>query len=236
MESDVLDRVVQPTSRRERGKDERRGRIVDAACDLLREIGIEELSMKLVSARAGVSLSTVYNLFTSKQAVLAAVFDRDLLRYQALVVAAPSADPLARIFDSIEIAAALYDADPGFYRATMWRWAGGAGDPFLNVALRQPRTRFWRRMIADAVAAGHLKPGADPAVLGALVVQIFAGVLADWISGEIGVDQLRLEATLGFAGALAPFATPHDAKHLRKRIADLHRQLSHARREGDVRG
>ena len=233
VESDVLAPVAQPTSRRERAKDERRGRIVDAACDLLREFGLEDLSMKMVSTRAAVSLSTVYNLFASKQAVLGAVFDRDLLKYQELVAAAPSGDPLERIFDSVEIAATLYRADPGFYRATMWRWGGG--DPFLDVALHQPRTRFWRKMIADAVRAGHLKPGTDPAVIGALVVQVFSGVLSDWISGAISVDQLRLEASFGFAAALAPFATKPDAKRLRGRIADLHRALSDSRRRVRVR-
>jgi AcrR family transcriptional regulator len=229
-DSDVRIPTPRVASRREQAKDERRGRIVDAARDLLREVGFEALSMKLVSVRAGVSLSTVYNLFESKQAVLTVVFDQDLLRFRDLVAAAPSVDALERLFDSIEIAANLYRADPGFYRATMWRWGGGRGDPFLNAALHEPRTRLWRDMIADSIAAGQLKPDTDPAVLGALVVQIFSGVLSEWISGEITVDQLRMETTFGFAAALAPFATRSDAKRLREKVATLHRALSDALR------
>jgi AcrR family transcriptional regulator len=229
-DSDATTLVARPASRRERAKDERRGRIVEATCDLLREVGIDELSMKMVSSRAGVSLSTVYNLFESKQAVLAVVFDQDLLRFRDLVAAATAENPLERLFVSIEIAADLYRADPGFYRATMWRWGGGRGDAFLNTALHEPRTRLWRDMIADCVAAGHLKPGTDPEVLGALVVQIFSGVLSEWIAGAITVDELRLEATFGFASALSPFATRTDAKRLRVRIVGLHAELSAARR------
>ena len=67
-------------------------------------------------------------------------------------------------------------------------------------------------------------------MLGALVVQIFSGVLSEWISGEITVDQLRMEATFGFAAALAPFATRSDAKRLREKIAALHHALSDAGR------
>jgi len=221
-------------SRREQAKDDRRGRIVEAACSLLREVGVEALSMKAVASRADVSLSTVYNLFTSKQAVLAVVFDRDLETFQQLVEAAPSSDPLQRIFDSIEIAASLYLADPQFYRATMLSWNGGGGDRFLDVALRQPRNRFWRKMISDAVEGGHLKPRADPDVLGALAVQIFGGVLSEWISGEISLERLKMEISFGFATALAPFATPLDAKWLFEMVSDLHDELSEMRRQDEA--
>jgi AcrR family transcriptional regulator len=226
----TLERPAPEATRREQAKSERRGRIVEATCALLREVGIEDLSMKMLAARAEVSLSTVYNLFGSKQAVLATVFDLDLLKYAQLVGEARSQDALERIFDSVDIAAELYRGDPGFYRATMWRWLGGGADPFLNAALREPRIQFWRAMIAHAVAEGLLKPSADPAVLAALVVHIFGGVLADWIAGEITVDQLRTEAKFGFAIAFSPFAAPAAASRLRERIDSLHQTLSLERR------
>lgn len=218
------------TSRREEAKGERRSRIVEATCDLLREVGIEELSMKMVSARAGVSLSTVYNLFGSKQAVLAGVFDSDLATFEALVAKAPSKDALERIIDAVDIAADLYGADPSFYRATMWRRIGSPGDVSLSAALREPRIRFWRGMIEDAVRAGHLRPSLDPAVLGALVVQICSAVLADWISGDITVDRLRLETKFGVSVALAPFAARAESARLRTLTATLHRDLSRVHR------
>lgn len=230
-EIEALAPSAQPTSRRELAKEERRGRIVAAAHDLLREVGIDELSMKQVAARAGLSLSTVYNLFGSKQAVLAVVFDLDLQTYAALVASAPSADALERILDCIDLAADLYEADPGFYRAMMWRSAGGAGDPFLNAALREPRHRFWRKMIADAAAEGRLSPFVDPAVLGALIVQIFNGVLVDWIAGVISLDAFRAEAKFGFCVALSAFAAEADARRLRDRVEALQDVLSASRSE-----
>jgi len=215
-------------SRRERAKRERRERIVKATHDLLREIGIEELSMRAVAERAGVSLSTVYNLFESKQAVLARVFDQDLADFEQLVAAAPSADVLARIFDALDIAADLYQADPAFYRAIMWRRPGG-GELGLQATLRAPRIRFWRMMVAAAVREGWLRRGADPVVVSALLIQISAGVLGDWIAGEIGIDTLRRELKLGFAVTLLAFAAGSAAPRLRRLSTDLHRQLSAAR-------
>jgi AcrR family transcriptional regulator len=219
------------TSRREEAKSGRRGRIVDATCALLRELGAEELSVKTIAARAGVSVSTVYNLFESKEAVLASVFDQDLAQFEQRVAAARSEDALARIFDSIDIAADLYRADPGFYRAIMWRLPGGAGDPALSVALRAPRNRFWRAMVERAIRDGQLKPETDPAVLAALLIQIFGGVLSNWISNEITTDQLQSEARFGFAVALSAFATKAAAGRLRSQIDQLHAALS-VRRAG----
>ena len=57
-------------SRREEAKAERRHRIVTAARDLIRETGDTGLSMRAIAARANVSLSTPYNLFGSKGAIL----------------------------------------------------------------------------------------------------------------------------------------------------------------------
>ncbi len=221
-----LERSPPKAGRRELGKDERRRRVVDAACDLLREVGIEALSMKMLATRAGVSLSTVYNLFGSKHAVLARVFDLDLLKYEQLVADADSQDALERLFDAVDIAADLYRADPGFYQATLRRWLAGPSGPFLNLALREPHGRFWRRMVADARAEGLLKPDARPVVLATLAVQIFNGVLADWNDGEITVDQLRDEIKFGFAVVFHPFSTGAAGERLRGKIANLHRTLA----------
>jgi AcrR family transcriptional regulator len=219
-------------SRREAGKSGRRGRIVDATRTLLRELGPEELSMKMIAARAGVSVSTVYNLFESKETVLASVFDLDLVQFEQRVADARSPDALARIFDAIDIAADLYRADPGFYRAIMWRLPGGAGDRQLNAALRAPRNRFWRGMVEEAIAGGQLKPGTNPVVLAALLIQIFGGVLSSWISNEITADQLQAEAKFGFAVALSAFASEAAAERLRGQIDQLHTALAAGRRAG----
>ena len=49
---------IRVTSRRERHKDLRRTQIVDAAYDLLREVGADELSVKMIADRADVSAAT----------------------------------------------------------------------------------------------------------------------------------------------------------------------------------
>lgn len=217
------------TSQRETAKAGRRDRIVSAAYELLREVGVEETSVKLIADRAQVSRSTLFNLFPGKAAILAQVFDRDLRQFEALVAAEPSADALERLFDAIRVAARLYIADPGFYRAIMWRGRGGPDDESY-AALSQPRQAFWRRMIETAEAEGLLVLEANAEAVSVLLATLFMGVLSDWISGVISAEQLRLEASYGFAVVLSAYATTSAGARLKAQLTGLQAQLQGARR------
>jgi AcrR family transcriptional regulator len=212
------------TSRREQAKDERRARVVDAACELLREVGVEALSVKAVSARAGVSLSTIYNLFASKDAILTSVYNQDLLNFAALVGEARSPDALDRIFDAIDISAGLYREDPSFYRAIMGRGSGAAINPTRDAWLQEPRL-FWRRLLAAAVDEGLLRPEVDTAVLNVLLNQVLAGVVSDWLAGRVSEARFALEAKFAYACVLSAFARGEAALRLRKMSATLHHRL-----------
>lgn len=56
--------------------DDRRKAILDAACDVFREMGFERASMAAISARAGGSKTTLYSYFESKEDLfIAAMLD-----------------------------------------------------------------------------------------------------------------------------------------------------------------
>jgi AcrR family transcriptional regulator len=203
-------------SQRERAKDGRRRRIVNAAHDLLRSEPIESLSVKAIALRAGVSLSTLYNLFGSKDAVLIAVSAQDLADYEALVRGRTSLDALERLFDAIDVAMKLYQADPAFYRATMARRT--PGEP-LDAEIRQPRNRFWENLVEAAKAEGTLRADTEVATLGRVLVYLFGGALGDWIAGDLELDRFARDIAFGFAAALLPFATPSAEQRLRARLA-----------------
>lgn len=205
------------TSQRERAKDERRRRIVTAAHDLLRHEAVESLSGRTIAAQAGVSLSTVYNLFGSKDAVLAAVYAEDLARYEALVAARASRDALERLFDAIEVATELYADEPDFYRAILARRA--PGEP-LEAELREPRARFWEGLVLAVRAEGVLRPETDATSLARMLVYLFSGALADWVAGDLTLEQFEGDVTFGFAVALLPFAQPAAADRLRQHVTD----------------
>jgi AcrR family transcriptional regulator len=207
-------------SRREQAKEERRTRIVDAAHALLREIGIDKLSIKLIADRAAVSPATIYNLFGVRGAVLVQVFDRDLQTFQAMVDALPSQDALERIFDAIHVSVQLYRKDQAFYRATMTirGKAGSKEADALAPDIIEPRTRFWVTMIEQAVIERFMKAETHPRLVGVTLTQIVIGAISDWVCDLITLDRLELEICFGFSVILRHYATPLAAARLSARI------------------
>jgi AcrR family transcriptional regulator len=207
-----------PATRREQGKAERRARIIEAATALLREAGFDAVSMLQIAERADVSPATVYNLFQTKAAILQQVFDQDLTHYERLVAAAPAADALERIFAAVDIAAELYEADPGFYRAMA---QGGRGAETLRVAISEPRIGFWRRMVAEARRNRRLRSEVDERLLGVALSQAMRGVFQEWAAGAICARRLADETSYAFALMLLAYATPDAGRRLGERIAEL---------------
>lgn len=216
-------------SRRELGKSERRRRIVQAAADLVRRDGFEAVSMVAIAERADVSPATLYNLFHTKAAIFRDVFDLDLEDYDRRVRAAPASDALERMFAAISVAARLYEAEPGFYRA-MAR-SGVPGEP-MRAAIDEPRMAWWQDQVAAAIANGDLKPTASAAALGVVLMQFMRGAFMDWAMGAITPARLEAEAAYGFALMLRAHVADGQAAALDRRIEDLERRLA-APRRGD---
>ena len=209
---------LQTTSRREQAKGGRRARIVDATYALLREVGISDLSVKMIADQAGVSPATVYNLFGTKAAVLERVYERDLAAFEKLVADAPSADSLDRIFDSLVIVAQLYRSDSRFYRSVVSMPNTNPADTELIGAVTRPRVAFTAEMVRAAIQDGHLRPDTDPVRVGAVMRHISNGALRSWVSNLITVDQLEQETIYGVAAILWPFATKATQQRLQKKL------------------
>lgn len=214
------------TTRREQAKAERRARIVAAAHDLLREVGREALSMKMVAARADVAVSTLYKLFASKQAILSTVFDQDLARFKDRVAQVAAVDAIARIIDTVDFATEVYRADPKLQRALLWRPPSAEAEAGLDAALREPRIKFWRHLVRAAIQEGQLKASTDAGALATLLIHVFSGAIEDWMANAISLDRLRAETQFGFAVALSAFASSAAAPRLRERVKTLQQSLA----------
>jgi AcrR family transcriptional regulator len=77
-------------------------RLLDAAGALLEELGVERISTNLVAGRAGVSPPTLYNYFSDKYDLLAALGERLMEQQNALVVLDPGQNQLALAASLIE--------------------------------------------------------------------------------------------------------------------------------------
>ncbi len=160
--------------------------------------------MKQVAIRAEVSLSTVYNLFESKEDVLARVFNEAFDQYLAAISERASAEPLQRFFDAVDIAAEFYSADVPFYRSSAWLVYA---DSSYKLSLQKPRFGFFRELVSQAIKAGVLRPETDAYVLGLMVVPMFSAPYQAWAGGWVSIDEFRARAKLGICIVLRSFAS-----------------------------
>lgn len=197
---------AKPLSRREQAKDERRNRIIDATNDLIKEIGIDDLSVRMIADRADVSPATVYNLFQSKAAVLFRLYQRRVVLLDELVASGKSDGPIERIFDAAAHIVDMYRKDPAFYRAFIGlRLDLRPG----NLPVREaPGVHLWRRLVRDAVASGDLLPETDADRLGALLFRIIGGAFYEWIGNALPLDKVAEETNYSLASALRSWVAP----------------------------
>ena len=211
-------------SRRERHKDQRRIRIIDAAYSLLREVGVDEISVKMIADRADVSAATVYNLFGAKGAVLAKVYERDFEGFAAKLAVADAPNAIDAIFESIRIAADLYRNDPSFYRGMSIR--NPRAEPELVVSVQGPRRTFWQRLLELAIGQGDLVPDARTDLVSMAMLQLGGGAFGFWCADLITVDEMELQTAYGIARLLLGMARPAGRTKLRRRIAAMEAALS----------
>ena len=230
MSAALKTRAVKLGGRREEAKDDRRRRIVEAARDLIRETGVDGLTMRAIAARAEVSLATPYNLYGSKRAIAVAVLD-DVRAFHDRFARLKSSDAIERLFKAISITLDYHRQDPEFY-LTLWRAILDThGDAELHELLGLPQSRlFWRRLLDEALEQGTLRTDVDPDILQQDLDFTFAGAMLAWVLGALSVEQL--EPTIGHGYALTLCAAANDAQRpaLMKRALEFQKRLRPAAR------
>ncbi len=150
---------VRPVARGGRPKDpEVHGKVLDAAAELLPELGYLELTIEKVAARAGVTRKTVYHRWANKAALVG-----DLLIAHAVVDHVPdlgdTRSELAILFRQI-----LRDVrdDRGTLMSALWATIGEPAvlDRFRSEVLG-PRRQFARAAVQRGVARGDLPADID---------------------------------------------------------------------------
>jgi len=209
--------------RREAGKTERRQRIIHAARDLIRETGNAGLSMRTLAARAGVSLATPYNLFGSKRAIVLALLG-DVREFHDRFSHLRASDPLERIFLAVDIQIEIYLADPALYK-TMWAAVFDVSDDLRATLWNDKRDSFWRRLIAEAVEAGAIRPEINQEWLQRQLDHLFRCIMLDWVVGILEVDAVAPAARHGYALILKGACTPEWRGPLHARVLESQERL-----------
>jgi AcrR family transcriptional regulator len=220
--------MTEDVSKREQAKAERRRRIVRAARDLIRETGDTDLSMRTLAQRAEVSLSTPYNLFGSKRAVVLAVLEdeRDFAKRFRKLNAGNSID---RIFGAHELAFGYYTSDPDIYR-TLWRAllsTSGHDDTGLATPERLAQTRaIWLGLLGNAARDGFLSKDVPIELIVQAMAQISGGALLSWVVGSLSTSALTPTVGIGYALCLNGASNPSGKNLLQSRMSVYQSELS----------
>ncbi len=147
--------------RRQREREELRGRILGAARELFAELGYEAVTMRKIAARIEYSPTAIYSHFADKSDVLHACCEEDFRalarKFQRI---AEIADPIERLRQAGRAYAAFALEHPNHYRLMFMTPHPGKlekhgierGNP------EEDAYAFLRGTVGEAIAAGRLRP------------------------------------------------------------------------------
>ncbi|MFJ3379195.1 TetR/AcrR family transcriptional regulator [Curtobacterium sp. NPDC090217] len=149
-----------------------RDRIVDAAADLLADVGPAGVTTRAVAAAAGVQAPTIYRQFGDKDGLLEAVADRVFAAYVAGKTVPDDVDPVEHLRDSFDAHIAFGLANPGLTALF--------SDPLRSHSTTEDQgIAVLRERIHRVALAGRLRVPEPRAV--SLVHAIGVGVVLDLI-------------------------------------------------------
>jgi len=136
-----------------------RERLRAAALTLFVQKGVAETTTRDLAAMAGVAEGTIYRHFTSKDDLVRELFEDHYFRFGGELdrIRAETGGGLdAKLGAMIGFMAALYDSDPTLYRFLLL--AQHTVLPSIATALPDSPASVFRRLVADAIAAGQIPP------------------------------------------------------------------------------
>lgn len=207
---------MKPPAKRPEDKTER---ILAAAQDIIRETGDFDLPMRMLAARAQVSLRTPYELFGSKNGVIRSLLKQDQAVFLKSVNEIRSSDQLENFFDRVRHGIGFYSDKQPFYRALFRATQAYSGGDETEPA--RENLRAFGILSARARTAGLIRPEIDPLAFGEVLTDIFASNVRTWASSTFDIALLTHKICYGFAVALAAVATEPAAARMRDHILDF---------------
>jgi AcrR family transcriptional regulator len=192
----AADPILEPNPRRRLSARQRAtvDALLDATLEVLDEVGFEPLSIRTVAGRAGVTHTTAYTYFSSKEHLVAESFRRLLVAIpRPADVEDPTAPVADRVVDALEPAARVLTGRPALAQAALA--AMSSADPDVAAV----RDEVGAELVARFRSA--LPPSTDPAVIDTLMLT-FSGAMLQAGMGYFDFDGVvaRMSAAAGHLG------------------------------------
>lgn len=216
---------------REQAKERNREKIKEAAERIIRQEGIEKLTMRHLAQQAEVSLRTPYNLFGSKTELLIALLDEALEQIAALAGDVERRAPLVRLFQTLDDVAQFFRKDEAFYREIYWAIMTSDQAEARLVGYNQ-LIALIRVIVHQAVEAGELERSTDAAGQGEHLAILMMAVVGMWGGGLLGIDACQNHVRKAWRVAIEAAATKSGRRELETFFAGAGEKKSEQESEG----
>jgi AcrR family transcriptional regulator len=204
---------------RERHKQQRRERILDATRELLRESPHETPTVERIAERADLSPATVFNLIGPREQQWAALGDVLLRELDACLAFAADEDPREQAHRIVGETAELFIADAAVFRHLVNSW-GRSG-----ALLQENPVPKLRAALRRGQASGMLRPDLHLEALVGHLATACGGALRQWAAGQVSDAAFR--SRVRFAVDVVFAASASDDY-----LAQLQKPLQRKRRPG----
>jgi AcrR family transcriptional regulator len=190
----------EPVGLRERGKQRRTERILDAALRLLREDPEQNLTIDRIAERAEVAPMTVYNLIGTRDQIWTALVNRALAEIDPTSITAP--DPQERARRIVAAYVRVLRADAPVFAALLTGWSNSGR------VLEDDPTNALIACLKDAADAGKINADADVRYHGEVLAAGLLGTIHQWTAGLLSdrafAARARAVVDVVFAAARSP--------------------------------
>lgn len=181
----------------------RRQRILEVTRRIIAEEGIDALSMNEVGRRADVAKRTLYNAFTTREAMIAAAVQEYFEDYTARI---PFRSPRGTLMYNLERLISFNQHNlkiRNYIRAVMSCYHNGDADSDLSSTMDRMSMRHHRDWLEPLKRKGQLQPWVDIEALVADIKRFEFATLSDWAAGRLGDDALIPRSIIGYLTIVA---------------------------------
>ncbi len=199
--------------KRAAGKEKRRQQVLAAVEDSIRSAGAVDFSMRELADKAQVSFATPFNLFGSKEEILAALFNKRVTE-QALLTAERAGNHEAvenLLYIAVESCDA-YLADAELFRPLMQGFRPQGSSQFGSVS--QQALDLWAQALQRCQQAKMLTAAADIEALARRLHLSFRMAFWMWAAEHMDNSEFRQHALFATVACVLPAATPKGQKRI----------------------
>jgi AcrR family transcriptional regulator len=210
---------------------ERKIQILEATCEVIREIGMHKMRLSEVAHQAGVSPGMVHYYFNNKRAVLAEAFEfnftKSMIRRRAMLKATDA--PLAQLYRLVYSYVPNEDESLRTWRVWAELWAEAMRDPEFQT-VNERLYGEWRQLVTDIIASaqadGSVRKG-DPVELANMIIGMIDGLATQVLVQSSQMTPTRMHNTLGAFIDSYLAATPADGTTTPRPVARSRKRVGH---------